>query len=39
MMPLSFVLAQDLVKTATKLIEQKKFKHALYDMKSQVSID
>jgi S-adenosylmethionine synthetase len=39
MMPLSFLLAQDLVKTATKLIDQNKFKNAKYDMKSQVSVD
>jgi S-adenosylmethionine synthetase len=39
MLPLSFVLAQDLVKLATKLIDKKIFKHAKYDMKSQVSVD
>jgi S-adenosylmethionine synthetase len=38
-MPLSTVLAHELVKIATKLIEQKKFKGAKYDMKSQVTID
>lgn len=39
MLPLSFLLAQELVKLATQLIHQKKFKHAKYDMKSQVSVD
>lgn len=38
-MPLSTVLAHELVKLATKLIEEKKFKHAKFDMKSQVTID
>lgn len=38
-MPLSTVLAHELVKTATSLIEQGKFKTAKYDMKSQVTID
>jgi S-adenosylmethionine synthetase len=39
MLPLSFLLAQDLVKTATNLIDKKIFKNAKYDMKSQVSVD
>lgn len=39
MIPLSFLLAQELVKTATDLIDKKIFKHAKYDMKSQVSVD
>jgi S-adenosylmethionine synthetase len=39
MMPLSMVLANDLVKTATKLIDQHKFPGAKYDMKSQVTVD
>lgn len=38
-MPLSIVLANELVQTATKLIEQHKFKGAKYDMKSQVTVD
>lgn len=38
-MPLSHVLATEIVKRATKLIDQKKFKGAKYDMKSQVTID
>jgi S-adenosylmethionine synthetase len=38
-MPLSTILAHELVKTATKLIEQGKFHGAKYDMKSQVTID
>jgi S-adenosylmethionine synthetase len=38
-MPLSTVLAHELVKNATKLIEQGKFKDAKFDMKSQVTID
>jgi S-adenosylmethionine synthetase len=38
-MPLSTVLAHELVKLATKLIEQGKFLGAKYDMKSQVTID
>ncbi|MDR2369496.1 MAG: methionine adenosyltransferase [Mycoplasmataceae bacterium] len=38
-MPLSTVLAHELVKTATKLVDQGKFKGAKYDMKSQVTVD
>jgi S-adenosylmethionine synthetase len=38
-MPLSTVLAHELVKKATKLIDVHKFKGAKYDMKSQVTID
>jgi S-adenosylmethionine synthetase len=38
-MPLSIVLANELVRLATKLVDQNKFKDARYDMKSQVSID
>lgn len=38
-MPLSYVLANEIVKRITKLIDQKKFKGAKYDMKSQVTID
>jgi S-adenosylmethionine synthetase len=38
-MPLSISLAHELVKYATKLIDQKKFPGAKYDMKSQVTID
>jgi S-adenosylmethionine synthetase len=38
-MPLSIVLAHDLIAKATYLIDSKKFKHAKYDMKSEVTID
>jgi S-adenosylmethionine synthetase len=39
MMPLSMVLANELVVLATKLIKQEKFPGAKYDMKSQVTVD
>ncbi len=39
MMPLSIVLAHELLKLAEKLRRKKKFPHAKSDMKSQVSID
>ncbi|MDR3257753.1 MAG: methionine adenosyltransferase [Mycoplasmataceae bacterium] len=38
-MPLSTMLAHELVKTATSLIDKHQFKGAKYDMKSQVTID
>ncbi len=38
-MPLAIVLAHELIKRATKLRKEKKFKYALLDMKAQVSID
>lgn len=38
-MPLAIVLAHDLIKRATKLRKENKFKHALLDMKAQVTID
>jgi S-adenosylmethionine synthetase len=38
-MPLAIDLANEIVKSATKLIEHKQFPYANYDMKSQVTID
>jgi S-adenosylmethionine synthetase len=38
-MPLSTVLAHELIKNTTKLIEDGKFHGAKFDMKSQVTID
>lgn len=38
-MPLSIVLAHELIAKATHLIDTKQFKYAKYDMKSEVSVD
>ncbi|WP_033161300.1 methionine adenosyltransferase [[Mycoplasma] collis] len=38
-MPLAYAITTDLVKKADELIQNKKFKWAKYDMKSQVTID
>lgn len=38
-MPLAIVLSHELIKRATKLRKEKKFKYALLDMKTQVTID
>jgi S-adenosylmethionine synthetase len=38
-MPLSTVLAHELVKTASSLIDHGQFQSAKYDMKSQVTIN